>query len=127
MAVVRDVHRPTLSSTSTVTIYIMDANDHSPVWTVPASPLNTTVVRVSSLVSVGTAVARVRAEDADADDNARVSYSVVLDDVNHVEDLPFDVDPDTGIIRLQTDMSATVSNRYFSASPFFKFFKFSLL
>ena len=105
MAVVRDIHQPTMSSTASVTIYIMDANDHAPVWIIP-SPLNTTVVRLSSYTAVGTPVARVKAHDADADDNGRITYST--SDSEHLDDLPFDVDPDTGIVRLRTDLSATV-------------------
>ena len=129
VAVVRDVHQPTMSSTSSVTIYIMDANDHAPVWIVPSQPNTTTVVQLSSYTAVGTPVARVRADDADDDENARVSYSTTaaaghrLDDQenarvsysttaaaggHHVDALPFDVDPDTGIIRLNSDLSNTV-------------------
>jgi len=106
VAVVRDVHQPTMSSSTRVTIYITDANDHAPVWIVP-SHLNTTVVRLSSYTAAGTAVARVRAADADADDNARITYSMSAD--RDLDELPFDVDPDTGVIRLRTDLSATVS------------------
>ena len=109
VAVVRDVHHPTMSSTTSVTIYIMDANDHAPVWVVP-SDLNTTVVRVSSFTAVGTPVARIRAVDADAEENSRVTYSTGAVD-HQVDALPFDVDPDTGIIRLRADLSNTVCPR----------------
>jgi len=105
VAVVRDVHQSTMSSTASVTIYIIDANDHAPVWVMP-SALNTTLVRVSSYTAVGTPVARVRAVDADAADNARLTYSTSA--VEHFDAVPFDVDPDTGIIRLRSDLSATV-------------------
>jgi len=105
VAVVRDVHQPTMSSTSSIRICIMDANDHAPVWVVP-SDLNTTVVRVSSYTGVGTPVARIRAADDDDDYNARITYST--QDGELFEDFPFDVDPDTGIIRLRSDLSATV-------------------
>ena len=113
VAVVRDVHQPTMSSTASITIYIMDANDHAPVWIVPSN-VNTTVIRVSSYTAVGTPVARVRAEDADADDNARLTYSTSAGvNQDHVlDDLPFDVDPDTGIIRLRSDLSATVGPQF---------------
>ena len=83
----------------------MDANDHTPVWIVP-SDLNTTLIRVSSYTAVGTPVARVRAVDGDAGDNARLTYSTTAD--QHPDAVPFDVDPDTGIIRLRSDLSATV-------------------
>jgi len=95
-----------------VTIYIMDVNDHAPVWVVP-SDLITTVVRVSSFTAVGTPVARVRAVDADAEENSRVTYSTVTGD-QQVDVLPFDVDPDTGIIRLRADLSDTVCRRRMS-------------
>ena len=105
IAVVRDVHQPTMSSTSSVTIYIMDANDHAPVWIVP-SDLNATLVPLSSYTPVGTPVARVSAQDSDTGDNGRLTYSASASKQRHV--LPFDVDPDTGIIRLHSDLSDTV-------------------
>jgi len=144
VAVVRDVHHPTKSSTASVTIYIMDANDHNPVWVVPSQHNTTTVVRLSSYTAVGTPVARVRAVDADDDENARVTYSTtsaagghhlnVLENASastaglyldarknarvsysttaagghHLDALPFDVDPHTGIIRLSADLSNVV-------------------
>lgn len=108
MAVVKDVHQPTLSSTSSVTVFIVDANDHAPAWVVPSS-LNTTLVRVSSYTAVGTPVARVRAVDADDGDNARLTYSTASGGGKAPDDdLPFDVDPDTGIVRLRYDLSTTV-------------------
>jgi len=115
--VVRDVHEPdSLRSTSSVTVYIMDSNDHAPVWVSPANHnASTSVVHVSSYTAVGTPVARVRAYDADADDNARVTYScsTAADRDRHPDGLPpFDVDPDTGIIRLRVDLSATVWPQY---------------
>jgi len=110
VAVVRDAHQPTMSSSTRVTIYITDANDHAPVWIVP-SQLNATVIAVSSYTAAGTAVARVRAADDDDDDNGRVTYSVSAE--RHLSELPpFDVDPDTGVIRLRTDLSAEVRRRF---------------
>jgi len=106
VAVVRDIHQPTMSSTSSVTVYIMDANDHAPVWIVPSNLNTTTVVRLSSYTAVGTPVARVKAADADAEENARITYSTSAD--GHLDAVPFDIDPDTGIIRLRADLSATV-------------------
>jgi len=111
VAVVRDVHQPTMSASTRVTIYITDANDHAPVWIVPSPHPNTTatssVVPVSSYTAAGTAVARVRADDADAEDNGRVTYSVVeRPDVDRLP--PFNVDPDTGVIRLVDDLSTAV-------------------
>jgi len=105
VAVVRDVHQPTMSSTSSVTIYILDANDHAPVWIIPSN-LNATVIAVSSYTEVGTAVARVRATDADADHNSRITYSISTE--HDIDSMPFVVDPDTGIVRLRVDLSATV-------------------
>jgi len=156
VAVVRDVHQPTMSSSTHVTVYVSDVNDHAPCWLSP-SPSNSTtaaaavVVPLSSLTAPGTAVARVRAADADAGENGRVTYSVaaprdrdaprpgddgLLGDPNRPqgdrdglrggddgprrdqqegprprdrdETAPFDVDPDTGVIRLLADLSDSV-------------------
>ena len=170
VAVVRDVHQPTMSSSTHVTVYVSDVNDHAPRWLSP-SPSNSTtaaaavVVPLSSLTAPGTAVARVRAADADAGENGRVTYSVaaprdrdaprpgddgLLGDLDwprgdldgprrgsdrqqgdrdglrggddgprrdqqegprprdRDETAPFDVDPDTGVIRLRADLSDSV-------------------
>jgi len=163
VAVVRDVHQPTMSSSTHVTVYVSDVNDHAPRWLSP-SPSNSTtaaaavVVPLSSLTAPGTAVARVQAADADAGENGRVTYSVAAprdrdaprpgddgprqgsnrqqgdrDGLRRGDDglrggddgprrdqqegprprdrdetAPFDVDPDTGVIRLLADLSDSV-------------------
>jgi len=131
-----------MSSSTHVTVYVSDVNDHAPRW-LSQSPSNSTtaaaavVVPLSSLTAPGTAVARVRAADADAGENGRVTYSVAAPRDRDVprpgddglrggddgprrdqqegprprdrdEPAPFDVDPDTGVIRLLADLSDSV-------------------
>ena len=96
MAVVRDVHQPTMSSTTSVTVYILDANDHAPVWIVPSDFNTTSVVRVSSFTAVGTPVARIRAVDADAEANSRVTYhSIAAGDLHQVDAVAGDLHQDS--------------------------------
>lgn len=103
VAVVRDAHSTLLSSTARITVHVTDANDHDPVWLVPADANST--VTVFARTPIGTVVARVRAGDDDVGDNARLSYSLHLSDDNRRDrSLPFDVDPDTGSIVISDDL-----------------------
>ncbi|KAH7969857.1 hypothetical protein HPB52_022378 [Rhipicephalus sanguineus] len=76
-----------LSSTATVSIVVRDVNDNAPHFA--RAPY---VVRIREDLPIGALVTSVHAEDADFGDNGRVQYS--LDAEN------FDVDPDTGLVRL---------------------------
>ncbi|XP_077518392.1 dachsous cadherin-related 1 [Amblyomma americanum] len=66
-----DGGRPPLRGTMTVNITILDVNDNP-----PAFNQSRYVGRVPENASVGTAVLRVLATDADAGDNGRVRYSI---------------------------------------------------
>nr|XP_037285827.1 fat-like cadherin-related tumor suppressor homolog [Rhipicephalus microplus] len=76
-----------LSSMATVNIVVRDVNDNVPHFA--RAPY---VVRIREDLPIGALVTSVHAEDADFGDNGRVQYS--LDAEN------FDVDPDTGLVRL---------------------------
>jgi hypothetical protein len=92
-----------LSSTSRITVHVTDANDHDPVWLVPAD-INSTVT-VFARTPIGTVVARVRAGDNDVGDNARLLYSMHRsDDERQDRSLPFEVDPYTGSIVVSDDL-----------------------
>ena len=101
VAVVRDEHSTTLTSTAKVIVHVMDANDQEPLWTSPE--LNTTIL-VSSRLAVGTVISRVRASDNDIGDNARLSYAFYHPDAS----LPFKIDADTGSISIISDLTPTV-------------------
>lgn len=79
-----------LSSTATVSIVLRDVNDNAPRFA--RAPY---VVRIREDLPVGTLVTSVHAEDADFGENGRVQYS--LDDEHAAI---FDIDPDTGLVRL---------------------------
>ena len=71
----RDQKAAALSGTATVTIFVVDRNDNSPVFEFP-TPVNNTV-RVSSATPVGYLVARVVATDVDSGDNRKLDYRIV--------------------------------------------------
>lgn len=79
-----------LSSTATVSIVLRDVNDNAPRFV-----LAPYVVRIREDLPVGTLVTSVHAEDADFGENGRVQYSL---DGQHAG--VFDIDPDTGLVRL---------------------------
>ncbi|KAH9487876.1 hypothetical protein Btru_068367 [Bulinus truncatus] len=79
-----------LASIATVSIAIGDINDNIPVFH-PESYL----VRLREDLPVGTMVTTLTAIDPDEGDNGRVTYSFA-----HGMDSNFDVDPDTGTIRI---------------------------
>ncbi|KAK8777746.1 hypothetical protein V5799_020911, partial [Amblyomma americanum] len=83
-----------LSSTATVSIVLRDVNDNAPRFA-----LAPYVVRIREDLPVGTLVTSVHAEDADFGENGRVQYSL---DGQHAG--VFDIDPDTGLIRLAASL-----------------------
>lgn len=76
-------------SSAKVQITVLDANDNDPAF--ESAELR---VSVPENGPVGAVVARVSARDADAGDNAYVSYSLA-----NLQPVPFDVDPFTGAVR----------------------------
>ncbi len=69
-----DADSPLLYATATVTVYVVDENDNSPVFEFP-SPANNTVV-IPRNVPAGFQIAKVQATDLDDGRNARLSYSI---------------------------------------------------
>ena len=70
-----DIHVPSLSSTSSVSVYVSDVNDNDPVVEFP-KPYNNTI-HVSYQTPVGYIIAQVNADDADIGENGRLKYRVV--------------------------------------------------
>ena len=89
---VSDRGAPSLSSTSTLSITISDANDHSPqiVYPVPGNDSLT----ISAELSPGTVVARADARDADSGKNAKLLYLIAEGNPHKI----FSIDNTTGTI-----------------------------
>jgi len=92
---------PRPSGTADVTIYVTDVNDHAPEIELPAvSEAGKFPVYVSSGLSRGRRATRIMARDADAGINATLTFYLRGDDTAFV------VDPSTGVVYVDTDLSA---------------------
>lgn len=96
--IVKDKGTPPRSSSATVTIHVIDLNEHRPQFIFP-SRLNHTV-RFRSDTSPGSLITRLVAIDHDVGRNARLKYSIVAG--NH-EKVFVITDPHSGEIRLTND------------------------
>ncbi|XP_068061581.1 protocadherin gamma-B5-like isoform X7 [Anomalospiza imberbis] len=99
---------PARSGTVQVLINVTDANDNPPVFSKSLYE-----ARVAENLAVGSVVLRVRATDADAGSNGRVSYSFgnVPDDVP----LLFTVNSDSGEVRTSGPLDFEDKNKYIFA------------
>ncbi|NWV25758.1 PCDGD protein, partial [Origma solitaria] len=100
-----DGGKPVRSGTVQVRVNVTDANDNPPVFSKSVYE-----ARVAENLPPGSLVLRVRATDADADANGRVSYSFgnVPDDVHSL----FIVDSDSGEIRTTGVLDFEEKNKY---------------
>lgn len=96
--VVKDRGKPPRSSTATVTVHVIDSNDHKPVFIFPTRNNNT--VRFRSDTPPGSLITRLMATDEDVGRNARLKYSIVSGNHEKVFIMP---DPSSGEIRLSND------------------------
>jgi protocadherin delta 1 len=103
---------PSLSSTATAAVTVLDVNDNAPEFDFPstADAEGDTVdtVAVSTAVRPGTVVARLVAHDADTGVNSRIAYGSGSDTMS----VPFRVDPDTGYLLVDGDLSQSDGKRY---------------
>ncbi|ELU08813.1 hypothetical protein CAPTEDRAFT_226075 [Capitella teleta] len=67
-----DAEDPSLSSTATVSIYLIDANDNAPVIDFPSTENNT--IHMANTDFIGQEVTRIRAHDIDASPSNQVAY-----------------------------------------------------
>ena len=94
-----DLGKPSLSSTVTVTVRVMDENDNSPVFIFPNDVNNT--VTVPHTLSPNTAVTSLEASDVDVGRNGELVFS--RDGRNGTRF--FDVKPTTGEVRFLHGLS----------------------
>ncbi|ELU16906.1 hypothetical protein CAPTEDRAFT_32685, partial [Capitella teleta] len=92
IAVARDINSPTISSTATVSIHVMDLNDNPPFFIFPA-PANRTV-QLSHKVPLGHVVTQIKARDRDRDSNGKIMYQLTQGNTEGV----FTVDPNSGAL-----------------------------
>ncbi|XP_035824585.1 cadherin-23 [Aplysia californica] len=94
-----------LSSTATVTIVVLDANDNAPIF----DPNHKVNFEVAEDVAVGFPVTRITATDLDDGDFGTVHYALVGPDT---EDGMFAIDEDTGEISVAKELDREVKALY---------------
>ncbi|XP_076446357.1 protocadherin-9-like [Babylonia areolata] len=72
--VLTDLGTPPLSSTATLTIQVVDSNDHTPLFLFPTAGNDTVTVLVDS--PVGSPVCQIKAEDSDMGLNGVVTFTI---------------------------------------------------
>ena len=87
--------------TTSITINVTDVNDHSPEF-VPPGPYS---VNIDEDMSLGTIVFNATALDADSGDNARISYSIIVNPSAYSSD--FIIDSVTGELKIARNLSFT--------------------
>lgn len=85
-----DSGAPSLIGTATVTVFIADVNDNTPVITGTYTPT------VLEDAAIGTIVATIAASDADSGDNARLTYVIASGNT----DGDFSISDVSGIIQV---------------------------
>ena len=91
---------PSLTSSTTVNILVLDENDNAPVF-----PTTTYLVNVQEGVSVGSGIFQVSATDADQDENGKFDFSLI-----GTED--FQIDTRTGELSTRVEMDREAQDSY---------------
>jgi len=92
-----DRGRPPRTGSTQVTVKLQDVNDNAPVFV-----SSTFVVNASECLPVGTPLAYLAAVDADTDENARLTYSILSDSGRGL----FDVGSSSGTLRISSELDA---------------------
>ncbi|ESO93788.1 hypothetical protein LOTGIDRAFT_105163 [Lottia gigantea] len=100
--IARDQGIPSLSSTTTINIRVLDVNDNTPKFYPDIIYGNIQENRQS-----GTEVVRVAAVDPDEGENGRITYSIVGNDFNS-----FQIDSGTGWIRTTRQLNRNAGKKY---------------
>ena len=95
------------SSTASVSIYVADRNDNEPVFDFPTVENNT--VKISNQSPIGHTLTRLRGHDIDTGTNAKLTYGVVEGNRGNT----FTVDPITGAVSVNRDLSTMVLEEFF--------------
>ena len=97
---------PPMSSTASVTVYIADRNDNSPLIEFP-NTLNDTAY-VSNMVPVGYTVAQIIAHDADNGANQKLIYYIISGNRDNI----FQLNSQTGEVSVGTSMMSITYETY---------------
>ncbi|XP_059157764.1 protocadherin-9-like [Physella acuta] len=103
--VVKDKGEPPRSSTATVTIRVVDYNDHRPVFIFPSRHNNT--IRLRSDILPGTAVVKLSAVDEDIGANAKLKFFIVAGNDDNAFAIP---SPSSGEIILRKELTTLASS-----------------
>ncbi|XP_028816365.1 protocadherin-19-like isoform X1 [Denticeps clupeoides] len=103
----KDQGQPALTSTATVRIVVLDANDNIPYITTPRLVNGTAEVSIPRNAGVGYLVTQVRADDYDEGENGRLTYSITEGDRGF-----FEIDELNGEIRTTTTFLEKVKTTY---------------
>ncbi|XP_076448228.1 protocadherin Fat 4-like [Babylonia areolata] len=99
-----DTGRPALTGTATITVIVDDVNDNAPVITAPVRPWEP----VFEDASVNTVVTAIIATDADAGENARLSYVAVGGDGM----AQFSVAEESGVVQVRKPLDREQRSGY---------------
>ncbi|GAV03230.1 hypothetical protein RvY_13685-2 [Ramazzottius varieornatus] len=103
----RDHGFPSLSTNHTFNICVADFNDNAPVF---VQPFENTTITVWENATVGTQVVQIRATDDDVGDNARVKYSILVD--QNFDYQTFKIDEDSGWVTLAKTLDRERQKQY---------------
>ncbi|XP_048087119.1 protocadherin-19 isoform X4 [Alosa alosa] len=103
----KDQGQPSLSSTATVKIVVIDVNDNIPFITSPRLVNGTAEVSIPRNAGVGYLVTQVKADDYDEGENGRLTYSITEGDRPY-----FEIDEMNGEIRTTTTFSDRTKTTY---------------
>ena len=101
-----DDNNPSLVSTATVTIQVVDLNDNTPVFVHPGQDNFT--IGLSNRASRGHTVAVIKAVDSDAGKNAQVGYSI---EGGNASKSMFNIDSTTGVLSLNVGLRGDQDNQ----------------
>lgn len=90
---------PPLSSSASVTIYVTDENDNSPVFDYPTNHNNT--IYISNQTPKGHVITRIRAHDLDVGQNGKIVYDIVEESKTEL----FDVDMELGTVLVNGNLA----------------------
>lgn len=99
MVIASDREVPPLSSTASVTVYVSDENDNSPVFDYPAQTNNT--VRISNRTPKGHVITRLRAHDLDVGENGKITFDITQETKGEL----FDLNMELGTVFVNGDLT----------------------
>ena len=97
--VASDTGAPHITGTATVSVYVADKNDHSPIFEFPNETNNT--IFISNQVPVGYVVTKIQAFDLDINGYGNLTYHIKKGNDQHL----FDIEPTHGEVLVAGDVT----------------------